>query len=47
MQKDRTQSGPFIAAPGRAHALGDESSLHTRQGDVLAEQQGCPPRGGI
>src|SRR5229473_472626 len=39
--------GLFIAAPGRAHSLGGESPLHTRQGEVLAEQQGCPPRGRI
>jgi hypothetical protein len=40
--------GPaFIGAPGRAHSLGGESPLHTRQGEVLAEQQGCPSRGGI
>ena len=37
----------FFGAPGRAHSLGGESPLHTRQGEVLAEQQGCPPRGGI
>ena len=32
----------FIGAPGRAHSLGGESPLHTRQGEVLAERQGCP-----
>ena len=37
----------FIGAPGRAHSLGGESPLHARQGEVLAEPQGCPPRGGI
>jgi hypothetical protein len=31
---------PFLRAPGRAHLLGGESPLHTRQGEVLAEQQG-------
>ena len=36
-----------ICAPGRAHSLGGESPLHTRQGEVLAERQGCPSRGGI
>ncbi len=34
-------------APGRAHSLGGERPLHTRQGEVLAERQGCPSRGGI
>src|SRR5271165_2684181 len=37
----------FFGAPGRAHSLGGESPLHTRQGEVLAEPQGCPSRGGI
>jgi RNA-directed DNA polymerase len=37
----------FFGAPGRANSLGGESPLHTRQREVLAEQQGCPPRGGI
>jgi 1-acyl-sn-glycerol-3-phosphate acyltransferase len=37
----------FVGAPGRAHLLGGESPLHTRQGEVLAEQQGCLSRGGI
>jgi hypothetical protein len=32
-----------IRAPGRAHSLGGVSPLHTRQGEVLAERQGCPP----
>ena len=36
-----------FGAPGRAHSLGGVSPLHTRQGEVLAEQQGCPSRGGI
>ena len=34
-------------APGRAHSLGGERPLHTRQGEVLAQRQGCPSRGGI
>src|ERR1700694_1647603 len=38
---------PTRCAPGRAHSLGGVSPLHTRQGAVLAEQQGCPSRGGI
>ena len=37
----------FLGAPGRAHLLGGASPLHTRQGEVLAERQGCPSRGGI
>src|SRR5580704_9478258 len=47
------RKGPFgegsldVGAPGRAHSLGGVSPLHTRQGEVLAEQQGCPSRGGI
>src|SRR5487761_691243 len=41
------QARLFFGAPGRAHSLGGESPLHTRQGEVLAEQQGCPTRGGI
>src|SRR5579864_2427214 len=36
-----------ICAPGRAHSLGGESPLHTRQGEVLAERQRCPSRDGI
>jgi hypothetical protein len=28
-----------LCAPGRAHLLGGESPLHTRQGEVLAERQ--------
>src|ERR1019366_1505729 len=43
----RVTSPPTRCAPGRAHSLGGESPLHTRQGEVLAEQQGCPSRGGI
>jgi hypothetical protein len=31
----------FIGAPGRAHLLGGESPLLTRQGEELAERQGC------
>jgi hypothetical protein len=30
---------PYPIAPGRAHSLGGESPLHTRQGEVLAERQ--------
>ncbi len=36
-----------VGAPGMAHSLGGGSPLHTRQGEVLAERQGCPSRGGI
>jgi hypothetical protein len=32
----------LACAPGRAHSLGGVSPLHTRQGEVLAERQGCP-----
>jgi hypothetical protein len=39
--------GFLLRAPGRAHLLGGASPLHTRQGEVLAERQGCPSRGGI
>src|SRR5438034_2518605 len=35
---------PFFCAPGRAHVLGGESPRHTRQGEVLAERQGCRGR---
>src|SRR5208282_5522357 len=38
---------PFFGAPGRAHPLGGESPLLARQGEQLAERQGCPSRGGI
>ena len=31
----------FIGAPGRAHLLGGESPLLARQGEELAERQGC------
>jgi hypothetical protein len=31
---------PFFRAPGRAHSLGGESPLHTRQGEVLARGKG-------
>jgi hypothetical protein len=31
-----------IVAPGRAHSLGSESLLRTRQGESLAGRQGCP-----
>src|SRR5208337_3654537 len=36
-----------IGAPSRAHPLGGESPLLARQGEQLAERQGCPSRGGI
>src|SRR5438552_8027415 len=34
----------FHCAPGMARVLGGESPLHTRQGEVLAERQGCRGR---
>ena len=36
---------PFLrcGAPGGAHPFGGESPLQTRQGELLAERQGCPP----
>ena len=34
----------FIGAPGRAHSLGGESPLLARQGEELAERQGCRGR---
>ena len=37
----------FIGAPGRAHLLGGGSPLLARQGEELAERQGCPGRLGI
>jgi hypothetical protein len=37
----------FLCAPGRAHSFEGESPLRTRQGESLAERQGCPSRGGI
>jgi len=37
----------LVRVPGRAHSLGGGSPLQTRQGELLAERQGCPPRGGI
>jgi hypothetical protein len=37
----------LLCAPGRAHPLGGESPLRTRQGESLAKRQGCPSRGGI
>jgi len=41
-------NGPvFYGAPGRAHSLGGVSPLHTRQGEVLAERQRRPLRGGV
>jgi hypothetical protein len=33
---------PFLGAPGRAHALGGESPLHGRHGQVVAEGKGAP-----
>ena len=39
-----TRLAPFFCAPGRAHLLGGESPLLTRQGEVLAERQGCRGR---
>jgi hypothetical protein len=48
LQKGRSNSvALFVCAPGRAHSLGGESPLRTRQGESLAERQGCPSRGGI
>ena len=47
IRKRAAQAALFFCAPGRAHSLGGVSPLHTRQGEVLAEQQGCPSRGGI
>jgi hypothetical protein len=38
---------PTRCAPGRAHSFEGESPLRTRQGESLAERQGCPSRGGI
>lgn len=37
----------FIGAPGRAHSPEGESPLPARQGEWLAERQGCPSQGGI
>jgi hypothetical protein len=34
----------FVGAPGRAHSLGGESPLLARQGEELAERQGCSGR---
>jgi len=31
----------WLCAPGRAHSLGGESPLLARQGEELAERQGC------
>lgn len=36
-----------MGAPGRAHRLRGASPLRTRQGESLAERQGCPSRVGI
>jgi hypothetical protein len=43
---NRGRRGPplFYCAPGRAHSLGGESPLLTRQGEELAERQGCRGR---
>lgn len=36
----RIRVGVFFGAPGRAHSLGGESPLHTRQGEVFARDKG-------
>jgi len=46
-QKKTAFGNFFCCASGRARSLGGESPLNTRQGEVLAERQGCPLRGGI
>ncbi len=38
---DRMGDGFLLGAPGRAHLLGGESPLLARQGEELAERQGC------
>ena len=43
-QKGRFQRPFLFGAPGRAHLLGGESPLLTRQGEELAERQGCRGR---
>jgi len=48
-KKGKQAAGPpladlFYGAPGRAHILGGGSPLHARQGEVLAERQGCRGR---
>ena len=40
-KKDRSNAVFLFGAPGRAHSLGGGSPLLTRQGEELAEQQGC------
>src|SRR5208337_3120989 len=47
LKKAPAPLAPFFGAPGRAHPLGGESPLLARQGEQLAERQGCPSRGGI
>ena len=47
MKSSRSLSGAFLLCARQAHLLGGESPLHTRQGEVSAERQGCPLRGGI
>src|SRR5437763_3789616 len=42
-----TEVRGFLGAPGRAHSLGGESPLHTRQGEVLAARQGRSGRLGV
>jgi hypothetical protein len=41
---DPPRGGSFFGAPGRAHLLGGESPLLARQGEALAERQGCSGR---
>lgn len=40
-QQDSMHRVVFYGAPGRAHSLGGESPLLARQGEELAERQGC------
>lgn len=37
---DAPTARPLARAPGKAHLLGGESPLHTRQGEVLADGKG-------
>src|SRR5437868_11510086 len=46
-EEAQTRASFLFSAPGRAHSLGSESLLQTRQGELLAGRQGCPSRGGI
>ena len=39
VKRERTSVRSFFCAPGRAHSLGGENPLHTRQGEMLAERQ--------